>query len=255
MPRIAITGAAGEVGREAAAALEHADPTLLTHSEAEDLDSDVLDVMEPEAFVDALAGEDVLVHLAWAPTESDDWTEGHEENVQGTFNAYEAARRSGVDRVVFASSNHAVGMYNAEDRTGKESTVEEPREVVSPDRPTRPDSLYGVAKVACEGMGQYYAERYGMEVVNLRIGWLMPASELRTVHAESRADRARFARAMWLSPRDWRQLVRAAATAPLSASPLTLNAVSRNDERFLTLTETALHLDYRPRDNAGEVLG
>jgi L-arabinose 1-dehydrogenase [NAD(P)+] len=256
MTEIAITGAAGDVGREAVEAFEDSELSLFTHSESEDLDSAVLDVMEEASFADALSGvdADVLIHLAWNPTESDDWTGGHEANVRGVYNAYEAARRNGIDRVVFASSNHAIGMYNREDPANQESMVADPTEIVSPDRLSRPDSYYGVAKVASEAMGSYYADRYGIEVVNLRIGWLMPAAELRTTHAESAPDRARFARAMWLSPRDWRHLVRAAATAPLAVSPLTLNAISRNDERFLTLTETAFQLDYRPRDNAAEAL-
>jgi|GEM_PF-2721779 hypothetical protein len=68
------------------------------------------------------------------------------------------------------------------------------------------------------------------------------------------AERERFARATWLSPRDCRAVHRRAATADLPESPVTVNAVSRNDRRYFTLTETMRTLGYRPRDDAAEVL-
>lgn len=253
MTTVAVTGAAGEVGRVVVEAFDDGARTLFTHREHDDLDSDTLDVTDLDAFVDAVGDEDVLVHLAWVPGSKEEWDEDHERNVRGVYNAFEAARENGLDRVVFASSNHVTGMYNRDDPAGEETMAENPTTAVDPTTPVRPDGYYGVAKVACESMGSYYADRFDVEVVNLRIGWLMTEAELREKQDES-LGRTRFARAMWLSHRDCRQLVGAAAREPLATSPLTVNAVSRNDDRYLTLTEATLHLDYRPQDNAAAVL-
>ncbi|PSP55515.1 NAD(P)-dependent oxidoreductase [Halobacteriales archaeon QS_1_67_19] len=252
MANVAITGAAGNVGREALLALCGHEVTPITHHEHGDLDGPTLDVTDAEAFVDALDGQDVLVHLAGNPSPDADWEGVFEPNIGGTYNAYEAARENDVERVVFASSNHAVQMYNVDDPAAPESMRADAR-AVRPDDPTRPDSYYGVSKVAAEALGDFYADRHDIDVVNLRIGWLMDEDELRKTQNGDET-RARFARAMWLSPRDCRAAVQRAVEADLPAAAVTAHAVSRNDERYLSLTETARTLDYRPRDNSAEVL-
>ncbi|MHB9288518.1 NAD-dependent epimerase/dehydratase family protein [Halobacteriales archaeon Cl-PHB] len=253
MARLAITGAAGNVGRQAVAALDDHDPQLFTHREHDDLDSQILAVEDRAAFRAALEGTDVLVHLAANPSPEADWDALREPNVEGAYNAYEAAVANDLDRVVFASSNHAVGHYNTADASETEALAAEGVETVDPDDPPNPDSPYGVTKVAGEAFGAYYAGLTGLEVVNLRIGWLMDEGELREVQHDDPA-RARFARAIWLSPRDCRHALRRAVEADLRETPVTVHVTSRNDERFLSLTETATRLDYRPRDNATESL-
>ena len=254
MVHVAITGAAGNVGREAVAALEDRETTLFTHREHDDIDGEILEIADREAFHEALDGIDVLVHLAANPSPTAEWDELAGPNVDGVYNAYEAAVGNGLDRVVFASSNHAVHMHNVGDPADPE-TLAPAADVrpITPDDPPRPDSHYGVTKVLGEAMGDFYAGRHGLEVVNLRIGWLMTDAELRETVTDPEVDE-RFARAMWLSPSDCRRAIRAAATEPLPESPLTLNAVSRNDERYLTLTRTQQAVGYRPRDNSTEAL-
>lgn len=249
---VAITGAAGKVGRQALLALCGHDVTPVTHREHEELEGPTLDVTDAEAFADALDGQDALVHLAGNPSPDADWEGVFGTNVGGTYNAYEAARRNGLDRVVFASSNHAVQMHNVDDPAEPESLREDAR-TVRPDDPTRPDSYYGVSKVAAEALGELYADRHGIEVVNLRIGWLMDEDQLRETQDENEA-KARFARAMWLSPRDCREAVKSAVDADLPEPAVTAHAVSRNDDRYMSLTETTRKLDYRPRDNSAETL-
>ncbi|WP_227355384.1 NAD-dependent epimerase/dehydratase family protein [Haladaptatus salinisoli] len=253
MTRIAVTGAAGNVGRQSLAALEGYDVTPVTHSEHEDIDGEVCDVTDYDALSDALSGHDVVVHLAANPSPEADWRSTVDVNVEGTRNVYEAARERGIDRVVFASSNHAMGMYNADDPAETETMVTGDAHPVYPDDPPRPDSYYGVSKVTGEALGNYYADRHGIEVVNLRIGWLLSEDALREEQDES-PEHARFARAMWLSPRDCRDVIRAASTASLPERVVTVHAVSRNDDRFLSILETERALGYRPRDNASEVL-
>jgi L-arabinose 1-dehydrogenase [NAD(P)+] len=112
-----------------------------------------------------------------------------------------------------------------------------------------------VSEVACEGLTNFYADRHGIEAVNVRIGWYMSEADLRSnTDDDVEPGRARFARSTWLSPRDCRDLFRRAALADLPESPVTVNAVSRNDERFYSLTETIRAIGYQPRDNAAETL-
>ncbi|ODR79616.1 epimerase [Haladaptatus sp. W1] len=253
MTRIAVTGAGGNVGRESLTALEDHDVTPITHSEHDDIDSVRCDVTDYDALSDALSGHDVVVHLAANPSPEADWRSTVDVNIEGTRNVFEATREHGIRRVVFASSNHAVGMYNAADRTKTETMTTGTAEPISHDDPPRPDSYYGVSKVTGEALGTYYADRHDIEVVNLRIGWLLPEDGLRDTQDEPE-EHARFARAMWLSPRDCRDVIRAAVTADLPERAVTAHATSRNDDRFLSLLWAERALGYRPRDNATEVL-
>ncbi|WP_222918436.1 NAD(P)-dependent oxidoreductase [Natrinema sp. SYSU A 869] len=255
MPNIAITGASGTVGREAIDAFPDDDHelTLFSHSETEDLEADPLEITDREAFIEALEGQDVLIHLAANPSPRAEWDEVQGPNVDGVYNAFEAAAENDLERVVFASSNHAVNMKNTVSGIRPESTVGSP-DIVRPDDPADPDTYYGVTKVFGEAMGSYYAKRHGFEVVSLRIGWLLTRDELRQECQERDGSGERYARAMWLSPDDCRRVLNAAATATLDGSPLIAHGISNNSKRFLSLSETMLSLGYRPQDDAEEAL-
>ncbi len=253
MTEIAITGATGRVGRETIEAFPDDDLTLFSHSESKDLETTPIDVADREEFVDALDGHDVLIHLAATPDPRSEWDAVSGPNVDGVYNAYEAAIEHGIDRVVFASSNHAVNMGNTVSADRPESTIDDPS-VVRPDSRPDPDTYYGVTKVLGEAMGSYYAARAGIDVVNLRIGWLLSRDELRSELADRDTAGARYARAMWLSPDDCTRLMRAATKTTLGSTPIVAHGISRNSDRFLSLAETMLELDYHPRDDAAEIL-
>ena len=139
----------------------------------------VADVTDLAAMVDATQGVDAVVHLAGVVGEST-WPAISHANIEGTYATLEAARRAGVQRVVLASSNHASGFTP---RPAEGLLREE-------DAPPRPDTYYGVAKVAMEALGSLYHDRYGMDVVCLRIG---------SAFAEPTTTRML---ATWLSPDD-----------------------------------------------------
>ena len=255
MPRIALTGAGGTVGRAVVDGFgdEH-EVVAFTHSAHDDLDSTLLDVTDPDGVHKKLDGFDVVVHLAGASSPDTDWQTVAETNVQGTKHVLDAAVSNGIDRVVVASSNHAVGTYNA-DGTDPETVAPGAHDPIPADAPASPDSFYGVSKAACESLAALYANRHGLEVVTLRIGWYMSESELRAATGDDVAPgKRRFARAVWLSPRDCREIHRRAVTANLPRTPITVNAVSRNDDRYFTLVEAMQSLGYSPRDNAAEIL-
>jgi len=253
MARVAITGAAGSLGRETLAALEDHELVPVTHRPHDDIESVVLEIEDEEALVDAFEDCDVVVHLAANASATAPWESARDVNIQGTYNVFEAARRTGVDRVVFGSSNHVCHMTNMTDPADPGMTKPDP-EIVRPDGPFRPSSYYGVSKLAGEGLGSLYADRFGVEVVNLRIGYLQNEETLRG-HQQDDPDRARQARAMFLSPRDYRQAIEQAVTTALPENPLTVNLVSRNDDRYHSLTEATRKLGVRPRDNSTEILG
>lgn len=252
MSRIAVTGAAGNVGEVALEALADHDVTPITHREHDGLDSVTLDVTDPDALTDAVADHDVVVHLAANADPRDSWNAVRDVNVQGTYNVFEAARRTGVSRVVFASTNHVTHMYNAEDPTDSETLVDDARAVTT-DEPVRPDTFYAVTKVTGEAFGSYYADRHDVEVVNLRIGWLLTRDALRE-RATREASHARYAMGMWLSPEDCGRSIQRGVEASLSENPLTVNVVSNNRDRYLSLTTARCELGYHPQDDSADVV-
>ncbi|MGE0799376.1 MAG: NAD-dependent epimerase/dehydratase family protein [Lautropia sp.] len=182
------------------------------------------DIGDREALRAALSGIDCVVHLAGIPTEAD-WDRILAANVVGTYNVFEAARLAGVRRVVFASSNHAIGFYRRD--------VDIDTDVVP-----RPDSRYGVSKVFGEALGRMYADKYGLSVACLRIG------PFRT------PDRPMAERELmnWISHRDMAQLVRRCIEHPdfhyLVAYGVSGNTRGRWHNAGLDF------LGYRPEDDA-----
>ena len=85
-------------------------------------------------------------------------------NLRGLHHVYEAARRERA-RVVFASSNHAIGFH--ERPAGNEARLDA-------DCAFRPDGFYGLSKAYGELMGRLYWDKHGVENVNVRIGSSFP---------------------------------------------------------------------------------
>jgi uronate dehydrogenase len=187
MQRILITGAAGDVGSRLTALLRDTYQLRLSDirtpaavpGNAEFIPADLTNVA---AVRRAVAGMDGIVHLGGFSVEGP-WDTILSANIIGCYNLFEAARNAGVRRVVFASSNHAVGFYPR-------------RRKIGTDVPVRPDSRYGVSKAFGEAVGALYACKHGMRVTCLRIGNV----------AEAPVDRRRLA--IWVRPEDLAQLVR-----------------------------------------------
>jgi len=185
----------------------------------------VADVTDLDAVVAAAQGASALVHMAGIAGEST-WPAISHANIEGTYCALEAARRAGVPRVVLASSNHATG-YTPRPAGGL---------LTEADAPPRPDTYYGVAKVTMEALGSLYADRYGLDVVCLRIG---------SAFAEPTTTRML---ATWLSPADTVSLVDAALTTPPPGFAVVWG-VSNNTRNWWDLT-AARALGYEPADDA-----
>lgn len=142
--RVLITGAAGTIGTALRCHLaDRYELSALTRRPA-DFPSYVADIASLDAILPAFAGQDAVVHLAAAISVTSPWEEVLPANLIGTYNVFEAARRQDVGCVVFASSNHAVGMYEVEAAPAIDALAD-PR-VIDHHAEIRPDSLYGVSK-------------------------------------------------------------------------------------------------------------
>lgn len=232
MPRrVLITGATGEIGLLLAERLRD-DYDLVQHGrtprtdEQEEVlqEADLSDLNQVTGLMD---GVDTVVHLAGASKPDSTWEDVLSANIIGLRNVLEAAREQGVRRIVFASSNHAMGMYDRHELWP-----------VYPHHLPRGDSLYGVSKAFGETLGRFYHDEHGLDFLALRIGWMSGDPTL--------ADED-VLRAMWLSEDDTEQVFRRAIEADVTFG--LYYAISDNPNRRWDLTNTMLDLGYRPKDS------
>ncbi len=228
---VLVTGAAGLIGTwlrgglpERGWSLRSLDVVPVPDTRAGE-EQVVADVTDLTAMLDATSGASAVVHLAGIATEST-WPEIRRANIDGTYCVLEAARRAGVPRVVLASSNHATGWTPRPDG----GLLREA------DAPHRPDTYYGVSKATMEALGSLYRDRYGLEVVCLRIGSALP-EPTSTRHLST-----------WLSPSGTVALVDAALRAPNPGFAVVWG-VSANTRGWWDLS-AARALGYDPQDDA-----
>lgn len=212
MPKIAVTGSSGTIGKPLCDDLVK--DYDLVRIDLRDADV-VADVRDFDAMYAALKDCDTVIHLAGVVAVDAGWESVYGTNIGGTYNVYEAARRNGLRRIIFASSNHCVGMHEVQNAPA----IYEAGfgRVVSVDEPYRPDGLYGVWKAFGETLGRYYSDRYGMQVACIRIGSITVEDDPRDESVRKSSgwlnlsDEQKFKRyaATWMSQRDFARLVRA----------------------------------------------
>jgi uronate dehydrogenase len=232
MQRVLITGAAGGIGRALRDTLRGVYPVLRLSDRAplaparprdqgvEEIDqTDIADMAQVERMV---AGVDGIVHLGGISGENT-WERILEANIVGLYNVFEAARRAGVRRIVMATSNHAVGFYP------RAQTID--HRVVP-----RPDSRYGVSKAFSEALAALYADKHGIGFLCTRIGNFGPQPiDIRRL-------------AIWVSPRDYTQLVRIGLEHPDIRFEI-VYGVSDNRRSWYD-NANAYRLGYRPQDDS-----
>ncbi|MEU6557207.1 NAD(P)-dependent oxidoreductase [Streptomyces sp. NPDC046915] len=189
------------------------------------------DLADKEALREAVRGVDAVLHLAGISLEAP-FEKILRANIEGTYNLYEAARQEGVPRIVFASSNHAVGFTPA-----PRGDAPFDRSALIPiDTPRRPDTFYGLSKSFGEDLAQLYWDKHGLETVSVRIGACFP--EPTGVRMLS----------VWMSPADGARLFHAALTAE-DVGHTVVYGSSANTRLWWDLT-TARALGYEPRDDS-----
>ena len=176
-----------------------------------------------KAAVDALvAGCDAIVHLGGVSVERP-FEEILEANIKGVFHVYEAARRHGVKRVVFASSNHVIGFYRQSEKLDAHAA-------------RRPDGYYGLSKSFGEDVAQFYFDRWGIETVSIRIGSSFPEPANRRMMST------------WLSYRDLSSLVEKSLFTP-DVGHLVVYGVSANRDVWWD-NSAAAKLGFVPQDSS-----
>lgn len=236
MATIVITGAAGQIGTSLRSRLGAHDLVLTDIRElpaptAANETFTQCSLSDEDTLAELARGADLVVHLGGL-LYSDSFPEYLESNIRGTYHVLEAVVRAGVQRVLYASTNHIVGFTHVEGVAGTR------------DMPLRPDGFYGASKAAAEALCALYADVHGLTVVSPRIlSFLDRPTSPRTLGT-------------WLSPDDMARLVEAVVVLD-SPGHHVLWGVSRNTRGWADLAEGEA-IGYSPQDDgeawASEVL-
>ena len=228
--RLLVTGAAGIVGSALRPLLrERFEELLLSDRVAVD------DLAANESYgaceladlegLTALAGQvDAVIHLGGLVGAEYTFEDILEPNVIGTRNLLEAARRSGVRRVIYASSHHVVGFTPRGEALDHRATL-------------RPNGEYAVSKAYGEAAASYYADNFGLEILSIRIGYVGDE-----VNSERRLR-------TWISSRDLTQLVEIGLTRPELHHEV-VYGISETPEPTFFDNCNAFRLGYQPKDRS-----
>ena len=228
MKKLVLTGAAGRLGSYLREPLSELCDNLVstdlvegigsTYSGETYIKADLANFDEVNALMD---GAEMIVHFG-ALSDEDTFDEILSSNIIGAYNVWEAAARNHVNRVIYASSIHAVGMYPKNEHIGINV-------------PHRPDTFYGLAKCFAEDLASLYWDKKQVEAVCLRILSCAKVTSSRALGS-------------WLSYDDLILLVKRAIDAPTTGFSI-IYGVSNNDRTPVDNSEASF-LGYKPKDNA-----
>lgn len=225
--RILVTGAGGNLGRAVRRALR-GEYELVRLSDIAEMapagaGEEVIpcDLSDSDGVAALCEGIDAIVHLGGHPREAG-WDTIRPSNILGAINLWEGAKTHGVDRVLFASSNHAIGLYRRQTKLDHTS-------------PARPDTLYGLSKAFGEDVAALYAYKWGIKGFCMRIGSCFP---------EPTSERALHT---WQSYPDFIRLVRTGLRADYVYE--IVYGVSDNAQSWWD-NARARELGYAPQDTA-----
>lgn len=257
MKRVIVTGSNGLIGRMLLDAWRESGRYVVKGlaRSASDYTDILADTSDLEALVNGFEGADAVVHLAGSSAVESSWADVLENNIIGLRNVFEAARIAGVRRVVFSSSNHAVGTFEL----ANQPEIHELHDTRQIDHRSEvlPDSYYGVSKAYGEAMARYYVDHHGLEAVCLRIGACTgtdkPNSPENLWKPERdrepgiREQRTRI-RATWLSNRDCVHLIERGIEADVTWA--LVYGISDNPRKIWDIDHARDVLGYEPQDSA-----
>ena len=242
--KVGITGAEGNIGSTLRDGLSDQYQIRSFTLDSHYFLSTVADLTDAEAIKGIFEGLDAVIHLAGEPSPRAAWDSVLNNNIVATYNVFEEARRAGVKKIVFATTNHTQHGGTMKDMSPEQLNLDL-RVMHRLQDPPHPDSLYAVSKLFGEDLGRYYATAYGIQVVALRIGATFQADNP-TIFRGKPSEA--YIRAMFLSKRDCVQAFTRALEVETDFT--TAYAVSNNDRRIFDLRETQEKLNFFPEDNA-----
>lgn len=199
----------------------------------------VADITDSETVRESMTGIDVVIHLAGDPRPEASWDSVLTNNIDGTYTVFESAIDAGVEKVVFASSNHVVGHYET-DRKPEIYRTSGDLQLDGTELP-RPSNRYGVSKATGEILGRFFHDEYDLDVACVRIG------NLTKDHPPIDYERGQ---AMWLSYQDCAHLFDCCITADFEYE--IVYGISDNDRKYYSLDRAHEVLGYDPQDNSAE---
>lgn len=250
---ILITGGAGNLGGKLSTHLADQHELRLLDIKAGAPEVIQADFAEwNEAWTQHFRGVDTVVHLAADPNAGASWEAITPPNIDGLINVFTAAAQAGVKRIIYASSNHAMGGYQHLAEPAKVTTdiPAKPGAFYSFDGETEHNSLaYGSAKYFGERLGKTYHDIYGISVLCVRIGWIRAGANKPEEHPK----RSPWFWQMWLSNRDYCNLMQCCINADPQIGFAVVNGMSNNVGMRWDLAYTEKLIGYVPQDGLVEM--
>ena len=248
MKKILITGGAGLVGSILIEGLKNNfEIRILDQKAVEGIDSRVGDISNLESILPAFENIDTVVHLAGDRRVYGDWNSILNNNITGIYNIYEAARINGVERIVFASSQHATGgFYDVEPwsfiNNGEYEKLPDNYKPLDETCRIRPDSYYGASKSFGESLGSYYSDFHNLSTIHIRIGWVI---------SDDDPTFSPISLNLWLSHKDICQIIELSVNADKNIKYYVFYATSDNHWKIWSIDKAKNILGYKPKDGAG----
>ena len=250
MKKILITGSSGLIGSIIYQNLKHkykfTGMDKVKNSDNTNLQTHIINSNKLEDINTAFKDINIVVHLAANASELTEWDLVLKNNIELTRNVFEASKLNGVSRVIFASSNHAVGNFE-KDEPYKSIVKGQYKNVdlnnitkINEKVPIRPDSNYGISKAFGEAMARYYYEHHNLESISLRIGTVIKDNSPKTNIRHY---------ATLLYHEDLVQLIDKSISATNISSEI-FYGVSNNTWRFWDITHAEKTIGYLPLKNA-----
>jgi nucleoside-diphosphate-sugar epimerase len=247
-PKVLVTGASGLIGQLVITRLgDRYDFSGLSRRPLEGIPYTQASITDADAVRAACVGMDMVLHLAAETQDYDDWDKVVATTMGGTLNVFRAAQEAGVKRVVFASAGSTMLGYQfdpastyAQLADNKLQRMPDDARVILHTDPPRPADFYSVGKLFGEHTGRLFSDKYGMSVLVIRVGAVLPD------------DKPTIVRELpgYLSHRDLVDIIDKTLSAPMSLKYDIFHAVSNNARRWRDIDHSREVLGWEPHDSS-----
>lgn len=244
--QVLVTGMSGLIGRGLREHLEGKYVlSALNRRPLPGVECHQADIADLPAIQPAFEGKDVVVHLAAVARGNASWEEILPANIIGTYNVFEASRRAGVKRIIYASSGATVMDWEREFPynaivAGRYDEVPTSWQKLTHETPTRPGGLYGCSKIWGEALARHFCDTYGISLICLRIGGVV---------RDDRPTNPRLA-SVWCSRQDIARMIKKCIEAPDTVRFDIFFVVSNNQWSYRDMSHAREVVGFEPQDAA-----